>query len=116
MPIKVHFEWVLQKKGAKRKSAYHRRVMLLRISLYGLGLLQSRLEAGRNKIREKYAQLVHGGARVKASNRFGWWHGMACGEGVFNRLAVIIIGKDFNIERVRQPRNTPIFNIFDLTI
>ena len=41
---------------------------------------------------------------------------MACGEGVFNRLAVIIIGKDFNIERVRQPRNTPTFNIFDLTI
>ncbi len=43
-------------------------------------------------------------------------HAMACGEGVFNRLAVIIIGKDFNIERVRQPRNTPTFNIFDLTI
>ncbi len=43
-------------------------------------------------------------------------HGMACAEGAFNRLAVVIIGKDFNIERCLQPGNTPIFSSFDLAI
>ena len=40
---------------------------------------------------------------------------MARGEGVFNRLAVIM-DKDVNIELVRQPGNTPMYNILDLTI
>ena len=40
---------------------------------------------------------------------------MARGEGVFNRLAVIM-DKDFNIELVRQPEKKPMYNILDLTI
>jgi len=67
------------------------------------------------KIREKYAQLGHGDARVKLQIDSAGGHGMARGEGVFNRLAVIM-DKDFNIELVRQPGKKPMYNILDLTI
>ena len=71
------------------------------------------------EMRQKYEELVHGVVRVVLQIDSAGGHGMARGDGVlflfFDGLAAIM-DKGFNVELVRQPGNTPMYNILDLNI
>ena len=58
----------------------------------------------------RYARLL---VRLHIDSADG--HGTARGHENFEKLAAMIL-KDFNIELVQQPGNTPMYNILDLTI
>ena len=78
----------------------------------GIGLDQGRKGKA---IREKYEALGDLTTRVKLQIDSAGGHCTARGYGNFDELAAMMLA-DFNIELVQQPGNSPMFNIFDLTI
>jgi hypothetical protein len=116
MPIKIHFEWVCQKKTAIRNSVHHMKGdVYLESRLMDADYFEADLKQIGQKIRAKYVEFGHGQVRVSLQIDSAGGHGMARGDRVFSSLAAMM-DANYNIELVRQPGNTPMFNILDLTI
>jgi hypothetical protein len=116
MPIKIHFEWVCQKKTAKRNSVHHKKGdVYLESRSMDADYFEADLKQIGQKIRQQYVELGHGQVRVSLQIDSAGGHGMARGDRVFSSLAAMM-DANYNIELVRQPGNTPMFNIMDLTI
>ena len=115
-PIKIHFEWVSKKKTAKRGSKYHKRGdVFLESTTMDAAYFKKDLGAIGRKIRDKYTELGHPDVQVNLQIDSAGGHGTARGHGNFNELAAMML-QDFNIKLVKQPGNTPMFNVLDLTI
>jgi hypothetical protein len=115
-PMRIHFQWISKEKTAKRKSKFHERGDVFRESTTMDAECFKRVlrECGK-AIRAEYKKLKKSKVRVKLQIDSAGGHGLARGHGNFEELAIMMM-KDFNIELIQQPGNTPMFNILDLTL
>lgn len=68
MPMKIHFEWVCEKKTAKRKSDYHAKGEVYQVSrVMDAKYFEAELRAIGKKIRSEYTKLGHAGQRCPSN-------------------------------------------------
>ena len=115
-PIKLHHEWVSKDKTALRSSKNHKRGDVYKVSatMNKADFLQL-LRAIGSAIRTKYVSLGLPGRRVKLQIDSAGGHGMARSQKNFDDAAKFMLS-DYNILLVKQPPNSPMFNVLDLVV
>ena len=115
-PMHIDFQWISEEKTAKRRSKHHAKGDVYKVPATMNAAYFERVmrDCGRT-IRERYSALGFPDRRVKLQIDSAGGHGMARGDKVFKNLAAMM-NTDYNIELVRQPGNSPMLNILDLTI
>jgi hypothetical protein len=115
-PMHIDFQWISEEKTAKRKSKNHAKGDVYRVPATMNAAYFERVmrDCGR-AIRARYAELGFPNRRVKLQIDSAGGHGMARGVKVFTALKEMM-DRDYNVELVQQPGNSPMTNILDLTI
>ena len=115
-PMKVYLQWVCEKKEAKRTSVHHKRGEVYSVSAtMNADYNEKDLRACGKSIRAAYKKLGKGHLRVKLQIDSAGGHGLARGHGNFDLLKDMML-RDFNIDLIQQPGNTPFYSNLDLTI
>jgi hypothetical protein len=117
VPIKVHFKWVSKDRVAKRKSKNHEKGAVYQESTtMDAAYFKAELRVIGKKIRAIYKKRRgFEQKRVTLQIDGAGGHGLARGHAVFAELKAMM-DKEFRIDLVQQPGNSPMFNILDLTI
>jgi hypothetical protein len=110
----MFFELVAKPKTALRKSKYHAKgeVYYENCNMDAEYYRKNLRKIG-TKIRAYYKKIHQSHVRVKLQIDSAGGHGLAVGHGNFDKFAAMML-KDFNVELVQQPGNTPMYNILDL--
>ncbi len=108
-PMKLYFEWISEEKTAKKKSKYHAKGDVYKVSTtMNAAYFEHVLRANGKAIRALYRKLGTRYAKLRVTLQIDsvGGHGTARGHGNFEQLAAMMLA-EYNVLLVQQPGSTP---------